>query len=461
MNSHLVTQFISIENCSLPVFEQTLQNNTLFYTPGMLVVANAHYAKQIETQLLRAKPSIAIVSQLQYKAKTSKAIWTEKYHHKQYRPVCLTLYTSQKCNLNCSYCFSQDSQFAGEVDLSLERIKQGAEIVAGNCKRLGIDFSLVIHGGGEPTQDHRLGEIVNLIDAVVKKYHIGIFKYIATNGVMSEQKAKWLVNNFDQIGLSCDGSEDIHSIQRPLKNGKSSLSHVFKTAEIIKKSNIPLAIRVTITQDTLLRMPETAKFLCDQLGADEIRVEPAFWGGRNDEQKNMHLKERQAEIYCDLFLQARAIAKSYEVSWKESGSRLDELHFRNCQIFRDVLHLLPGNETSACFNVSGSKEAKKLNVPINKEHDRGLEVDVVKVGLLQNQLSVDFEKCNTCFIQFQCDRGCPDMCPIKTGSTDNELRCKINQMLSTAILREKAIEQFHLLDKQPYVSIAIDEKIYL
>jgi sulfatase maturation enzyme AslB (radical SAM superfamily) len=445
--------FQIIEACPYPVFRQDLPEISLFYAPGYLAAAHRHFAGELEHQLCNTSPSWSAALSLRDYALSAVKRWDEQNHEKPFVPLCLTLYTSQRCNLACSYCFSQDQNSQQESDLDLDFILEAAEKVIRNCKNAGVPFTLVVHGGGEPTLDSRLPQILTAVTQAVSRHEIGCFRYLATNGVMSEETASWAVQTFDEIGLSCDGPPDIQTAQRPLKNGQSSMDKVKQMAAILRACNKPLHIRATITSQTLERMPEIAAYLFGTLHADEVRVEPVFQGGRTHTENN--ISPELAEKFCLSFLEARRIAASYGKRWLSTGSRPGEIHGRYCQVTRDVLHLLPGNGVSACFKIGSRRQAQALGMDIRDGSTPVFSVDKNRVRTLQSKLTHEDPACETCINHYHCARGCPDICPAFSNPGTDGLRCKINRMLTTALLQELARQITPQLQNNPATGIAI------
>jgi uncharacterized protein len=460
MNNFVEYPFRTIEAIPFPAFRQDRPEISLFYTPGYLAVTAPQQADVMIRQIGAISPAMPEARRLQDHARQSARQWKNHYGVKAFKPLCLTLYTSQLCNLKCSYCFSQDD-FHPESDLDLAFIRQAAEEVAVNCKQAKAPFTLVIHGGGEPTLDARLPEILAAVDETADRYGIGSFKYLATNGVMPEETARWAVQAFDQVGLSCDGPPDIQATHRPLKNGRSSVEQVERTAAVIRGSGKPLYIRATITSQTIDRMPEIAAYLCGVLQAREVRVEPVFQGGRT--RLEDAIPSDQAERFCSAFLEARRVAAMYGSRWSSTGSRPGENHGRYCQVFRNVLQLVPGNGVSACFKVGTDPQAQTTGLDIRKRATDGFAVDIDRVHALQTNLSKEDPACETCFNRYHCARGCPDHCPAdlhrQVHSAAGDLRCTVNRMLTSALLQERAEHLKPLLRDHPAAGCVIQGEL--
>ena len=435
MNDLWRLPFEKVEALTFPVYRQDLPERSLFYTPGYLVMVNADYVDEFLDQLNSAHPALRTARKLQDYGKSAAQSWEFQFKDMKFEPLCLTLYTSQRCNLNCSYCFSQDAQEPLEADLDIGFILSAAETVIENCKKEGAPFTLVIHGGGEPTLDQRLPQLMAEVEQLVSRSGIGSFRYLATNGVMPEETARWAVQTFDEIGLSCDGMPEIHAVQRPLKNGKNSIPWVEQTAKVIKAAGKALHIRVTITSQTMRQMPEIASYLYGTLQADEVRVEPVFQGRRSGQ--GTGIADELAEDYFSSFMQARSIAASYNKRWISTGVQLEGIHSRYCQVFRRVLHLVPGDGISACFKMSGRRQAQDKDLDISNAGRTG--VDAQRVQMLQSILAQEDAACENCVNHYHCARGCPDRCPHDPASSGEDgLRCRINRLMTTAFLQERA-----------------------
>ncbi|NMB87576.1 MAG: hypothetical protein GYA17_04395, partial [Chloroflexi bacterium] len=279
------------------------------------------------------------------------------------------------------------------------------------------------------------------------------FYYLATNGVMAEEQARWVAQNFDEVGLSCDGPDAIQAAQRPLKNGHSSTPLVEQTAAILRAAGKALHVRATLTPQSLERMPEIAAYLCGQLHAYQVRIEPVFQGGRT--RPDDCLPAQQAERFCAAFLQARRIAAAYGARWAFSGSRPGEIHGPYCQVFRDVLQLVPGNGVSACFKAGSRSQAHALGMDLERPAGGGYGIDPDRVEALQASLAVDSAGCQACFNRFHCARGCPDHCPAQPATHAGDLRCAVNRMLATALLQERAAQLAPVLRQNPVVGSVI------
>jgi sulfatase maturation enzyme AslB (radical SAM superfamily) len=422
----------------LPFFCQEQADYTLFYAPGYLaVVATSEvdaFGQSLTTpQSAPSPPAAALIR----RARAAKEI-QDASATRPFAPVCLTLYLNNECNLRCTYCYAAPSSRPA-ARLSLPAIRTAAAVVLDNCRRQQRPFTLVCHGGGEPTRNrHVLNQALDELEEMAAAYGLPLFRYVATNGVMSTEKARWLAQRFDLIGLSCDGPAWLQKRQRPLPNGNNSTPFVERTAQTIHRYGKPLHVRVTITPQSMPFQPNIAQYICQALQPEEIRVEPVYQAGRAG--PDLCFTAEQSDAFIDHFRQARQVAGQYGVPWLMSGSRSGEIHGRYCHLFRDVLNLVPGDVATACFKVSEAVQARQMGVEIG-QMDAGngrFVLDFQHIQTLRQSLQNTPLPCQNCFNQFHCTFACPDHCPLTEPHPAVHFRCLVQQKLMAASLQAQA-----------------------
>ena len=162
---------------------------------------------------------------------------------------------------------------------------------------------------------------------VAKKTGVQEFRYIATNGVLSSEIAEFLALNFDCIGLSCDGPEDIQDTHRFYDKPAECSNLVRRTASILRQHAKRLLVRTTITSRTISRQEEIVDYIIRELRPHEIHIEPVY-------------RDKDDVFTPD---------DEHGVKVVFSGSRLEEIHGPYCNVFRNVLNLTPTQKATACF----------------------------------------------------------------------------------------------------------------
>ena len=76
-----------------------------------------------------------------------------------YLPTRAALLLTNRCNLNCLYCYSSAGS-SPKAELSREAAFAAVDLIVENARRLGTTAYLILHGGGEPSCAWRLLQAV-------------------------------------------------------------------------------------------------------------------------------------------------------------------------------------------------------------------------------------------------------------------------------------------------------------
>ncbi len=160
--------------------------------------------------------------------------------------------SSGNCNIRCQYCFYHDEQCNRETfsygfmsEETLETLIKNALAVAGKACSFGFQ-------GGEPT----LSGLTFFKKAVEleKKYnvrHISISNAIQTNGlVIDDEWAAFFKENHFLVGLSLDGTKEVHDRNRLDAAGKGTYARVLRAAQILTNHGVDFNILTVITGKT-------------------------------------------------------------------------------------------------------------------------------------------------------------------------------------------------------------------
>ncbi len=433
----LTSDFHLIGSPGQPVFRQDTADYALFYTPGCVGVAALPQADGFMTSVSGRE--------LRQRAAAS-AVEIRRRQLEPFSPECLTLYLNNECNLACVYCYTDpDHKPAPRLDPAV--VTAAAQLVAENCRRKGIPFTVVFHGGGEPTlQRDIVDDLLALLHSIATSVGVSLFRYVATNGAMPAEKASWLAQRFDLIGLSCDGPADIQDGQRPFYGGGPTSAAVERTADVLHRAQRPFHARVTVTGDGLRRQEEIVDYVCRRLAPQEIHLEPVYAGGKSQSGFRPDL----ADVFVNGFFASRAVARQYGIPLLNSASRPASLHGPYCNVFRHVVNLVPPGLATACFKTTDSAQVELGGMKIGALNPASgqYEFDQRRIHILRQQMSAMPAGCAACFNQYHCVRDCPDSCHVVIDG----FRCRVQKALAYRLLREKADEL--------WASVAAQERIY-
>ncbi len=170
----------------------------------------------------------------------------------------LSVLATKECNLNCSYCYIKKSR----DNLNLKTFK----------KSLGLFFSSpgnfkkILIGGGEITVfPEHFRKIVSIIKKEGSLYDDKKIKLcLATNLTFLNKNLLEILKEFDEIGVSLDGREESHNINRRYKNGQGSFEDVsrnFKKLLRVPEIRKKVLINKVISPDNLAHLIDDVKFL--------------------------------------------------------------------------------------------------------------------------------------------------------------------------------------------------------
>jgi uncharacterized protein len=431
--------FRSVRVTGRPIFRWDCAGYAMFYAPGYLCVIDLENADRFEGAI--GPQAGELGAELWHRAEQAVAE-SNRWQDEPFAPECLTLYMNNECNLRCVYCHT-DPTPQPAARLELDVIAAAGEVVAENCRQKNRPFYVVFHGGGEPTlHRERVESALTTLEEIASAHDVEPFRYVATNGIMAEEKAAWLARHFDLIGLSCDGPADIQNSQRPRWDGEDTSHMLERTAHVLREEGMKFHVRTTITGASLRRQAEIAEYICQQFSPEEIHFEPVYIGGRTTMATG--LGARQAGDFVNHFLAARKIARQYGIPLISSGSRPGSIHGPYCHVFRHTLNLTPGDVATACFKVTDvAHVAEKGAVLGAMDRETGrFEIDQSRVQELRWQLGPIPPGCADCFNRYHCVRECPDRCllDIKTSEVPPEpsFRCRTQKAFVYATLQEAA-----------------------
>jgi pyruvate-formate lyase-activating enzyme len=425
----------------LPIYFKKRLNDILFYAAGYLL-------RQDVSQWNGEVDDSAEWKELFQHASLANDSFSQKLT--RFQPISLHLYLTRKCDLNCNYCFSHPaSSNPGLMNPTLQAMEKAAALVIENCREDDVPMTLVCHGGGEPTLYPDLGSILEYVRQLCADSQVGLFSYLATNGVMSAAKAEWICGHFDLVGLSCDGPPSIQDRQRPAVSGGKTSGAVERTAAILRQHKQAFQVRVTLTGAAWRQMPEIADYMVKQIQPQGVNVELAY------RTSDPQLREEELRDFIDLYFIAREMCSKAGIFWRNSGVRPGQSHRQYCHILQNTLEVLPGDTASLCFLDNDSNESghRKTEIARFDPTSQRWKMDMARVSAIQALLMAEAGPCRDCFASAHCSRSCPDQCPLEGNLTFPDLRCHLNQRMLDAQL-ERCAEQLEERCRSQQLSIA-------
>lgn len=355
-----------------------------------------------------------------------------------FAPTYVTLFLTNKCNLRCIYCYASGGEKAGTT-IPRKVAKSAIDLIINNAlsknqKSVGVGF----HGGGEPTIAWKtLVECVEYARGRSSEQGLQLNLSIATNGIISAKKLRWIMDNFTSLNLSLDGTEEVQNYHRPLANGGGSFKRVIATVIRMNERNFPYGIRATVTAKSVARLDECVEFLASTCKAKSIHLEPTFTCGRclyTGVQAPGH------DEFISGYRKAQKTAEKVGISIFYSGARLNTITSMFCKASGDSFCVTPQSDVTSCYEVC-SKEDPRSEVFFYGKYDQAKGTYIFnedKLTYLRSRTVNNIPHCEDCFCKYHCAGDC--LAKASDGnnlmSIHNTERCKINQTLTMdAIIR--------------------------
>lgn len=157
--------------------------------------------------------------------------------------------SSSKCNLKCKYCFYHSIADARDVRdygfMSKENMEEIVRKVDDYCK--GGQCNMGFQGGESLLVG--LDFYKDLVEySKNTKYKTKINFNIQTNGTLIDDEfAEFFKENNFLVGISLDGTKDIHNLNRVDYLNRDTFNSVMKGINILKKYDVDFNVLVVVT----------------------------------------------------------------------------------------------------------------------------------------------------------------------------------------------------------------------
>lgn len=358
-----------------------------------------------------------------------------------FKPICLTIYDSHRCNLNCTYCYIPEKTSFPDIFIDPEAVEAGARLVATNCKNRNLPFVVGFHGGNEPLLNpDKLDTYLSVCEKVARENKLEFLPFCTTNGTVPESTIRWAAGRFFGISLSWDGPPDIHNAFRTHVTGSNTSHKVVRAAKIFLNSlNGPQLFRVrcTISSYSVECMKQITRYFHEH----KIKI-VEFYPVFMDRHKTIDTEMiPDAAKFVYHFLKARVFGESVGMQVLFSGSRINDFHNRYCMTLQDNLTITPDGHLTNCYHCTqnfNKKDSPFIYGAFNQEM-KEMVIDNNKLGEISQKYHIELNECTDCFNQFHCAHGCPDICPFSEDYQVNRLPdCNREKWLGLAGILEAA-----------------------
>jgi uncharacterized protein len=267
--------------------------------------------------------------------------------------------------------------------------------------------------------------------------------------VLSDDQIDWIIDHLDGgVSLSFDGLPEIHDRHRLTILGHGSSERVLHTMRRFDEAEYAYGVRLTVTHDTIARLPEAMEFLCGQYRPRRIQVEPAYQLGRWE-----GAPDAETEAFIEAFREAREVARSHGQKLTYSAARLDVLTNHFCGVTQDIFALSPDGNVSGCYEVF-SEDNRFADLFFYGQTDAAsgnFRFNLPILNQLREQTVENRSFCNGCFARWHCAGDCLHKSLHVNGRVPfaGSQRCHITRELTKDLILERIVEAGGLVWQAP------------
>lgn len=325
----------------------------------------------------------------------------------QFKPRSLTLSLTSACQLACSYCYINggDSPTKMPWEIAKASIAFVADSLAGNG---ASQFDVEFHGQGEPTANWPLFQkAVNEIHTACTARNLTPSLSIVTNGILTEEKIKFIADNRIRVGLSLDGLKQSTDSQRPLRRLGSSFDRITESIDLFRKHGVDIGIRSTVTSLNLPEMTAFTEYLSERQ-VQFVNFEPVCYTGRA--LRHDQLSETIIPAFIQEFRKARDVGILNGVSVAYSAARTDGIRSNFCGAYGKNLNFCVSTEglVSSCYEVLNSDD-QRASLFIYGQFDRATNRFVFDNSVLARLIGLsvsEMKRCDNCYAKWNCGGDC-------------------------------------------------------
>lgn len=349
----------------------------------------------------------------------------------RFNHIVLRFYLTERCNLNCRYCFEDKDKKLHGKNLDLETAIKGIDSFLDYYKKMDSkpEEVRIYFFGGEPLLNWKI--VPEIVKEVEKKV-IPLFKKarmgITTNTVLlNEEISKFLFDKDFYVYLSLDGIKEFHDKYRVYANGKGTFDDVEKGINnLIKVSNktfIKNNVGITSTIGPLSF--DGVDKLLDYIlakGIKNISINKiGVCGGiTSDTYNNMHIPDKDFfESAIEWYEKAEKIGIHVGGMWGEIRDRLMNGTLRFCNAVGREFGIGPEGYVYPCpFLFGNHKEAIARILDDKTEYNESNKEEWC------NRFADKISECKKCDLLGICSGGCAGMALFDKGSILKPYGCE-------------------------------------
>lgn len=242
---------------------------------------------------------------------------------------------SGRCNLRCAYCFYEDEKLHRQMpDYGIMTTEAMEKLIERAFEETETHISFAFQGGEPMLAGLDFFRHFVAHEKKIRCPGVQVDYSIQTNGTLiSEEWADFFRENHFLVGLSLDGTKDLHDLHRRDAHGNGSYKTVLQALRILQKAQVEVNLLCVVT-GPLSRRAQAVYQSLKKLNVGYLQFIPCL-DPLDGLKSGFSLQpERYGKFLCTLFDQ-------WYRDW-ECGS------YVSVRLFDDYVHLLAGQPAGAC-----------------------------------------------------------------------------------------------------------------
>jgi len=195
------------------------------------------------------------------------------------RSLSLTFSVSDKCGMECIYCFSGDKASASGAVANFNNVVDAIDSFFLNDE-LPDNPTIAFFGAGEPFMNlNFIKDAVLYSEKIAQKHGVSPRFMATSNCTFNKEILQFIIKHNIYLSASVDGPPSVQNKQRPLKGGVDSSEIVMYNVRELIGAGHDFHIRSTITKNSSSLMSEMTDFWAN-LGIQKIYFEPVSIAGK-------------------------------------------------------------------------------------------------------------------------------------------------------------------------------------
>lgn len=360
----------------------------------------------------------------------------------------ITFFITSKCNLNCVYCVNDTRHAGEEKTIDLNFAKKGIDdFFNDRADIFGVGNNMIrFYGIGEPTT--RMDLVKSITEYAKKVKEKDLFVELQTNGFFSENTAKWIAKNVNEVWISIDGPKEIQNRNRPSRGGKETSDIVVRNIKFLQKKGIFVGARATILPQDISKQIELIDYF-NSIGIKWVYAEPVFESVKQEGKTRIkQITPIDLKQFAEHFVKAYKHAENLGVHYGNFFTvNFDEPCNYACRSCLPMPQLTADGYISGC-DLAYSGKTQLLEFIFGKYNKEKNEIIYYpeKIGRIRQRNTKFMEGCKNCEIRSNCGGGCAGLAYYSTGNFLGVVKefCEATKYLAKHIPRNKGcVEHLH------------------